>query len=93
MAELHQPPLITGTRMVTTGRPVKPYVYRGTQFEPVRDPKKKPKPRRPAECGTDSGYRRHGRHGEDACQRCKDAHTKAQREWNERRKLKAEAAQ
>lgn len=37
-------------------------------------------------CGTDSGYRRHHRDGEPACDACRAAHTAANRERAERRR-------
>lgn len=37
--------------------------------------------RRAAACGTDSGYRRHRRAGEDACDGCRAAHAAAQAGW------------
>jgi hypothetical protein len=36
-------------------------------------------------CGTDSGYRRHWRDGEQPCQECKTAHTEANREREARK--------
>lgn len=40
----------------------------------------RPGGRRPAECGTDSGYVKHRRDGQEACLPCKAAHAAAHRE-------------
>lgn len=37
-------------------------------------------------CGTVAAYKRHKRHGEDACQPCKDAWAEAQRGYYAKRK-------
>lgn len=39
-----------------------------------------------ARCGTDAGYYRHRRHGEDACAACRAAHSKATQSYRDRRK-------
>lgn len=39
----------------------------------------------PAECGSPSGYGRHRRNGEDACEPCRRAHNARKREWREQR--------
>lgn len=36
---------------------------------------------RVAHCGTDSGYYRHRRNGEAACESCLEAHTRASARW------------
>ena len=38
-------------------------------------------PREPAQCGTDSGYRRHLRNGEPICDECRAAHSAALRAY------------
>lgn len=45
---------------------------------------------RPAQCGTDAGYYRHRRKfREDACDDCKAAHNKAEREREQRKAMSA----
>lgn len=39
----------------------------------------------PAECGSPSGYERHRRNGEDACEPCRLAHNARKRQWREQR--------
>lgn len=50
-------------------------------------------PRNAAECGTDSGYRAHLKHGTEKCEPCKDAHRAAVRKWaNTNRQSRAKVA-
>jgi WhiB family redox-sensing transcriptional regulator len=62
------------------------------QREKIRWASPTPGKQRVARCGTESGYTRHRRWGEDPCDACKAAHALAWRERNDKRRRNAGTA-
>jgi len=62
------------------------YVYKGK----IRDVEEEPT--RPAACGTNSGYMRHGLDKTPKCQPCKDAHAAANRKHRKAPKMRNQCA-